>query len=317
MFQGEFESLNAINNAVPTLCPRALAWGECQYKPGTFFLVTEFLDFSTGRGGKGSGEGLAAKLARLHSADVGEVGEEGEGDGEGEIGEIEERGKEGGIEEGGKEGEIEEGKEAGRKGKYGFHIPTCCGNTIQDNSFCTDWAEFFAERRLRSILLKGEERNGVDKELHALVLTTISVVVPRLLGKGHLGGEVGIKPSLIHGDLWSGNYGIASILKQSPTSSVHQSSQSIHQAEDIIFDPSSSYSHSEFELSIMKMFGGFGSKFWREYHELIPKTEPVGEYEDRLGLYQSYHYLNHWAIFGGSYIGSAAGIMRGLCRKYS
>ena len=53
-----------------------------------------------------------------------------------------------------------------------------------------------------------------------------------------------------------------------------------------MFDPSSSWSHSEFEFGIMKMFGGFGRSFEREYHEIKPKDEPMDEYDDRVLLYE-------------------------------
>ncbi|KAK2771824.1 hypothetical protein FQN53_004885, partial [Emmonsiellopsis sp. PD_33] len=54
----------------------------------------------------------------------------------------------------------------------------------------------------------------------------------------------------------------------------------------VIFDPAASYAHSEFELGIMRMFGGFGKGFYEEYHALCPRGEPVGEFEDRVGVYE-------------------------------
>jgi protein-ribulosamine 3-kinase len=54
----------------------------------------------------------------------------------------------------------------------------------------------------------------------------------------------------------------------------------------VVYDPSAFYGHSEYELGIMKMFGGFGGSFLTEYHKLCPKTEPVGEYNDRVALYE-------------------------------
>ncbi len=65
------------------------------------------------------------------------------------------------------------------------------------------------------------------------------------------------------------------------------------------------------------MFGGFGPTFMRDYHRMCPKTEPVNEYEDRVKLYEVYHHLNHYAIFGGGYKGGASTIMRDLHRKYN
>ena len=56
--------------------------------------------------------------------------------------------------------------------------------------------------------------------------------------------------------------------------------------EEVVFDPSACYAHSEYELGIMRMFGGFGRSFMKEYHEFCPKTEPKDEYEDRVSLYE-------------------------------
>ena len=86
--------------------------------------------------------------------------------------------------------------------------------------------------------------------------------------------------------------------------------------EEVVFDPSACYAHSEFELGIMKMFGGFGGGFLSEYHKLVPKTEPVNEYEDRVQLYELYHHLNHFALFGGGYRSGAVSIMKGLVARY-
>lgn len=54
----------------------------------------------------------------------------------------------------------------------------------------------------------------------------------------------------------------------------------------VVYDPSACYAHSEYELGIMKMFGGFGPAFFEAYHRIVPKTEPVEEYEDRVRLYE-------------------------------
>lgn len=108
---------------------------------------------------------------------------------------------------------------------------------------------------------------------------------------------------VIHGDLWSGNASKGML-------------PGMEAPEDIVFDSSACYAHSEFELGIMKMFGGFGGAFLKEYHELVPKTEPVDEYDDRVALYELYHHLNHHALFGGGYRSGAMGIMKRLITKY-
>lgn len=158
--------------------------------------------------------------------------------------------------------------------QFGFPVTTCCGDTPQDNSYKSSWAEFYAENRLRFILRRAEQSNGGDKELRNLIETTASKVVPRLIGDDHLNNGKGVTPVVVHGDLWSGNASVGVIGTKGGD------------PEDVIYDSSACYAHNEFELGIMKMFGGFGGSFLKEYHQLCPKTEPVEEYEDRVKLYE-------------------------------
>ncbi|XP_055971422.1 fructosamine-3-kinase isoform X2 [Sorex fumeus] len=101
-----------------------------------------------------------------------------------------------------------------------------------------------------------------------------------------------IVPALLHGDLWSGNV-----------------------AEDdegpLIYDPASFYGHSEFELAIALMFGGFPRSFFTAYHQKIPKTPG---FDQRLLLYQLFNYLNHWNHFGREYRSPSLTTMRRLLK---
>ncbi|TGO21757.1 hypothetical protein BPAE_0202g00180 [Botrytis paeoniae] len=188
--------------------------------------------------------------------------------------------------------------------QFGFPVTTCCGETKQDNSFKESWAEFYGDNRLRGIVEKAENNNGKDGELRKLVEEVVEIVVPRLLGDENLRGSDGqkVKPVVVHGDLWSGNHGTGRIGEGG--------------VEEVVYDSSASWSHAEFEAGIMRMFGGFGSAFWREYHEVRPMDEPREEWEDRCALYELYHHLNHYAMFGGGYKGGAMNIMRRLLQKY-
>ncbi|KAF2704027.1 Ketosamine-3-kinase [Pleomassaria siparia CBS 279.74] len=267
MFEGEHASLNAINSAVPSLCPQSFGHGSFSSNTSTSFLVTDFLNLTSRSAQKSKAPSLAVKLAKLHTTPA----------------------------------PIPEGYD---KRMFGFPVTTCCGDTPQENGYKSSWADFYAENRLRFILRQSEKSNGSDKELHNLVETTASKVVPRLLGDDHINGGKRLTPVVVHGDLWSGNASVGVIGSKGGG------------AEDVVYDPSACYAHSEYELGIMKMFGGFGGSFLKEYHELCPKTEPVNEYEDRVRLYELYHHLNHYAIFGGGYRSGAVSIMRTLIQKY-
>lgn len=267
MFEGEHSSLNALHVAVPSLCPQSFGWGQFASNPSTSFLVTDFLNLSSRYAPKSSAPSLAAKLAKLHTTPA----------------------------------PIPDGYDTPQ---FGFPVTTCCGDTPQDNTYKSSWADFYANNRLRFILRRAESSNGTDRELHNLVEITASKVVPRLIGDEHLNNGNGVLPVVVHGDLWSGNAGCGTIGTKSG------------EAEDVIYDPSACYAHSEFELGIMKMFGGFGGNFLKEYHQLCPKAEPLEEYEDRVKLYELYHHLNHFALFGGGYRSGAISIMNSLIKKY-
>ncbi|MCJ1373298.1 1-phosphatidylinositol-3-phosphate 5-kinase [Loxospora ochrophaea] len=237
MFEGEHASLNAIHQAVPTLCPASFANGFLEDSPEASFLVTDFLDLTSRSSAESSKLSLAAKLAKLHTTPA----------------------------------PIPEGFE---RPVFGFPVATCCGDTEQPNTWKSSWADFYAENRLRAILKKSERTNGKDAELRSIVEQIADVVVPRLLGENHLNRGNGITPVVVHGDLWSGNKGKAIIGGKGGV-------------EEVVFDPSACYAHNEYELGIMRMFGGFGVSFMKEYHEICPKTEPVEEYEDRVSLYEA------------------------------
>lgn len=88
---------------------------------------------------------------------------------------------------------------------FGFHITTYTGRARQDNTFHRSWAKFYANNRLHTISRLIEEAHGTGDELRDWIEKAASVVLPKLLGNGHLGGKRGVKPAFVHGDPWSGN----------------------------------------------------------------------------------------------------------------
>lgn len=95
-------------------------------------------------------------------------------------------------------------------------------------------------------------------------------------------------PSLIHGDLWSGN---VLATRRGPA----------------LVDPACAYADREMEFGISTLFGGFGARFFEAYEEAWPL--PSG-WRDRNPLYQLYHLLNHFLIFGGGYGEQALSVAR-------
>ncbi|KAK5997328.1 Ketosamine-3-kinase [Cladobotryum mycophilum] len=262
MFQGEHASLNAIHGAVPDFCPRSYAHGPMAAQDGgKYFLATDFLDLGFSGPG-GSGVSFAAKLAKLHTTPAPVL-------------------------------------EGSTRPMFGFPVTTCCGDTEQDNSWTSSWAEFYAENRLRAVTRRITKNHGSDKDLVDGVEEVASKVVPRLIGDD----RIDIMPVVVHGDLWSGNHSRGRIAGKGGR-------------EEVVFDPSCVYGHSEYEFGIMKMFGGFDATFWKEYEKLVPKAEPRDEWDDRILLYELYHHLNHYAIFESGYRGGAMSIMKRLLSKY-
>jgi fructosamine-3-kinase len=160
-------------------------------------------------------------------------------------------------------------KQAGSR--FGWHRDNFIGSTPQANGWKDDWAEFWLERRLRpQIELAG--RNGFDFELPPLNVL-----------EGHRP-----QPSLLHGDLWSGNAGFTA---QGP----------------VVFDPAVYYGDREADLAMTELFGGFPAEFYRGYNEAFPLQEG---YERRKPLYSLYHLLNHLNLFGAGYLGQVKSTLR-------
>lgn len=154
---------------------------------------------------------------------------------------------------------------------YGFHHSNYCGSTIQVNTWTTSWAEFYANHRIAALVKQLISKRGLGVEEQKTYERLIDKM-PDLL-------DHSTNPSLIHGDLWSGNYLYTA---QGPA----------------LIDPACYYADREMELGMMQLFGGFSPAVWKAYQEAFPL--PQG-WEMRMPLYQLYHVLNHYLLFGGSY----------------
>ena len=138
---------------------------------------------------------------------------------------------------------------------------------------------------------KGWENNWIDCFLNLRIKPQLSILDSHLIEikiKEKLIEKIKLelinhKPvnALVHGDLWSGNKGIDK------------------KGRGVIFDPASWWADTEVDIAMTKLFGGFKTEFYEEYHKVIPAKDGI---EKRELLYNFYHILNHANMFGGSYI---------------
>ena len=155
--------------------------------------------------------------------------------------------------------------------EYGFVSSNYCGATIQNNKFNANWVKFYAENRIGHIIGLIQNTRGWSNGDFKISDRFIARL-PALLSHK-------TQPSLIHGDLWSGNY---LFTKLAPA----------------LIDPCACYCDREFELGIMTMFGGFSQKVYDAYNDEYPL--PV-DWKERNLIYQLYHILNHYLLFWRNY----------------
>jgi fructosamine-3-kinase len=156
--------------------------------------------------------------------------------------------------------------------RYGWHRDNTIGTTCQQNAWADDWATFFRDRRIAPQLALAARAGHGGKLLRDG--EKLLAAVPTLLA-GHAP-----VPSLLHGDLWSGN------------------AACLPSGEPVIFDPAVYFGDREADLAMTELFGGFGRDFHAAYAREWPL--PAG-YPVRRSLYNLYHVLNHVNLFGGGY----------------
>ncbi|MEG4409183.1 fructosamine kinase family protein [Microcoleus sp. MON2_D5] len=155
------------------------------------------------------------------------------------------------------------------RGCFGWDINNTIGSTIQINNWTANWAEFWAEHRIGYQLKLARDRRGHFPQGERLL-----EMISQLLA----GYEP--QPSLVHGDLWGGNVGVTSA------------------GEPVIFDPAAYFGDREVDIAMTELFGGFPRQFYRGYNQVWPLD---AGYDQRKTIYNLYHILNHFNLFGGSY----------------
>ena len=166
--------------------------------------------------------------------------------------------------------------------RFGWHRNNTIGSTPQENDWNDDWVSFFGDKRL-AFQLDLAARNGHRGELQIDGRTLLDNL-------GYFFSDYWPEPSLLHGDLWGGNWAAAA-------------------GEPVIFDPAVYYGDRESDIAMTMLFGGFGRGFYDAYEEEWPMSSG---HKDRIRLYQLYHVLNHLNLFGTGYLGRAQEMIRGL-----
>jgi fructosamine-3-kinase len=166
--------------------------------------------------------------------------------------------------------------------QFGWHRDNTIGATRQRNDWSDDWIEFVADHRL-GFQLHLAERNGFTGALQ-----TEGTRLMRDMGRFFDGYWP--EPSLLHGDLWGGNW-------------------AAHGGAPVIFDPAVHYGDREADIAMTRLFGGFDDEFYWAYDESWPLAPGS---QKRILLYQLYHVLNHLNLFGSAYLNRALSIMRQL-----
>ncbi len=167
-------------------------------------------------------------------------------------------------------------------GRFGFDTDNYIGATPQKNSAKESWIEFFRTMRLEV------QFRMADKYFDSEDRKRISRLLDRL-------DDLLVEPdhaSLLHGDLWGGNFMVSK------------------DSQPVLIDPAVYVGHAEADIAMTELFGGFAPAFYDSYKSENPFA---AGYADRRDIYNLYHILNHLNLFGGSYL---SGVQRTV-RRYA
>ncbi len=162
---------------------------------------------------------------------------------------------------------------------FGLNHDNYIGKLPQSNTPKSNWIDFFIEQRIEPQLHLAINKGLISSSLTDQI-RSLYHYLPEIFPTE--------KPSLLHGDLWSGNFMTNS--EGSPT----------------IFDPAVYYGHREMELAFTQLFGGFDQQFYNSYNERFPLSPG---FEDRIDIYNIYPLMVHVNLFGPSYLSGIQSIV--------
>jgi len=160
--------------------------------------------------------------------------------------------------------------------RFGLDYPNFIGSLNQENNWHATASEFYICERLEPQFKMAQDKGFLFSNLDSF-FKTLSEEIPNE------------SPSLIHGDLWNGNYLVSS------------------SGQPVLIDPAVAYAPREMDLAMMQLFGGFPSEVTSIYNEIFPITE---NWKERVSLWQLYYLLAHLNLFGGSYLSQVQSILK-------
>ena len=164
--------------------------------------------------------------------------------------------------------------------KFGWARDNTIGSTPQANGWFSEWVEFYSQRRIRYQLDLAARKSYPGRLLEA---------GERLLQcVGDFFSDYRPEPSLLHGDLWGGNWAADA------------------EGRPFLFDPAVYYGDREADLAMTELFGGFDAEFYAAYRDAWPLD---AGYRTRRDLYNLYHVLNHLNLFGSGYLGQSEALL--------
>ena len=163
--------------------------------------------------------------------------------------------------------------------RFGLDHDNYIGSLRQPNKPNASWVDFFIEQRLSYQLMIAEKAGLTSHELRKK-FDALFKRLPELFPTE--------QPSLIHGDLWSGNL-IADEF-----------------GKPCLIDPAVYFGNKEIEMAYTELFGGFESDFYSAYYEIIPKQSG---FKERAEIYNLYPLLVHTNLFGQTYLSQVEAIL--------
>lgn len=163
---------------------------------------------------------------------------------------------------------------------YGWEMDNYIGRLSQRNAFNPSWSEFYVLYRLEPMIetLRNQSSfSSAEVRLASKVFHRMEELFPVE------------KPSLLHGDLWSGNALVDA------------------RGASWLIDPAVYYGHREMDLAMMRLFGGFSEEVFHAYQSEWPL---MPEWEGRVRLCQLYPVLVHAVLFGGHYVSESVSILK-------